>query len=218
MNETNYFVERKPELMKFFTRLMKPGRKIIVKRYGVETGEVMINDFRSEFESLIPEMPKIRQDDTLLERQLILCTVYLAIYRSMKKQGKSVEDIWQLCHDIEEAMIKSIPGIIRWFAKRNIFSNKENNREIRSAKESQKHQYPEDFVFTYVEGDGGNFDYGIDMTECAMCKFYTRMDAIEFLPYICKTDYIFSEHFGYTFIRTKTLAQGHDRCDFRFKK
>ena len=218
MSETNYFVERKPELMKFFTRLMKPGKKVILKRYGVENGEAMINDFKSEFESLIPEMPKIRQDDKLLEKQLILCTAYLAIYRSMKKQGESVDEIWQLCHDIEEAMVKSIPGIIRRFIKFNIFSKKEMNREIRLAEESQKHQFPEDFVFTYVEGDGENFNYGIDMTECAMCKFYTRMDAEEFLPYICKTDYIFSENFGYELIRTQTLAEGHDRCDFRFKK
>ena len=42
-----------------------------------------------------------------------------------KKQGESVDDIWQLCHDIEDAMVKSIPETIRWFAKRNIFSKKE---------------------------------------------------------------------------------------------
>lgn len=218
MNDVNSFIERKPELMKIFNRPMKNGRKVIVEHYGVETGEAMVNDFRYEFESLIPEMPKIRQDDKLLEKQLIICTAFLGIYRSMKKQGKNVGEIWQLCHDIEEAMIKSIPKIVRWFLRYNLFSKKEKNREIESAKLSQKHQYPEDFVFTYVEGNGKDFDYGIDMTECAMCKFYARMGAEEFLPYICNTDYIFSEYFGYELIRTQTLAQGHEKCDFRFKK
>ena len=41
MSETNYFVERKPKLMKFFIRIMKPGKKVIVKRNGVESGEAM---------------------------------------------------------------------------------------------------------------------------------------------------------------------------------
>ena len=97
MSETNYFVERKPKLMKFFIRIMKPGKKVIVKRNGVESGEAMVSDFRSEFESSIQEMPKIRQDDKLLEKQLILCTAYLAIYRSTRKNRVKVLTISGSC-------------------------------------------------------------------------------------------------------------------------
>jgi hypothetical protein len=51
-----------------------------------------------------------------------------------------------------------------------------------------------------------------------MCKFYKRQNAEEFLPNICKTDYLFSKYFGYEQIRTKTIAGGEEHCDFGFKK
>ena len=218
MDKTNHFLDRKPKLMKFFNRVMKPGRKVIHSRFGAQQGEELIQEFRSEFEALIPEMPLMRKDDQLLERQLILCTVYLAIYKTMKKKGKNAEEIWELCHDVVETMVKSLPRVIRWLARVRLFSKKEKSRERKSAEISQKRQFPEDFVFQYVEGDGKDYDYGLDMTECVMCKFYARQDAEDFLPFICQTDYVFSESFGYQLIRTKTIAQGDDFCDFRFKK
>ena len=204
--------------MKFFDRVMKPGRRVIISRFGVQQGEKLIQEFRSKFKALIPEMPLMRKDDQLLERQLILCTVYLAIYKTMKKKGKNAEEIWQLCQALVEAMVNSLPRVVRWLARKRLFSKKEINREMKSAEISQERQFPEDFVFKYVEGNGTDFDYGLDMTECVMSKFYSRQHAEDFLPYICETDYVFSEVFGYELIRTKTIAQGDDLCDFRFKK
>ena len=218
MNKPNHFLGREFKLMKFFDRVMKPGRKVIISLFGAQQGEELIQEFRSEFEALISEMPLMRKDDLLLERQLILCTVYLAIYKTMKNKGKNAEEIWQICHALVEAMVKSIPGVFRWLARKRLFSKKEKNREMKSAGISQERQFPEDFVFKYVEGNGTDFDYGLDMTECVMCKFYSRQSAEDFLPYICKTDYVFNELFGYELIRTKTIAQGDDLCDFRFKK
>ena len=89
---------------------------------------------------------------------------------------------------------------------------------MKSAIISQESNYEEDFVFEYVEGDGENFDYGINMTQCAACKFYKRQNAEELTPFVCQTDYLFSKHFGYNLIRTQTVAAGHDYCDFRWKK
>ncbi len=109
MSKPNQFLGREPKLMKFFDRVMKPGRKVINSRFGTQQGRELVQEFRSEFEALIPEMPLMRKDDQLLERQLILCTVYLAIYKTMKKKGKNAEEIWQLCQAIVEAMMKSIP-------------------------------------------------------------------------------------------------------------
>jgi hypothetical protein len=198
MSKPNHFLGREPKLMKFFDRVMKPGRKVIISRFGDQQGESLIQEFRSEFEALIPEMPLMRKDDQLLERQLILCTVYLAIYKTMKKEGKNAEEIWELCQGIVEAMVKSIPRIFRWLAKKRLFSKKEKNREMKSAEISQERQFTDDFVFQYVAGTGTGFDYGLDMTECVMCKFYSRQNAEDFLPHI--------------------FAQGDDLCDFRFQR
>ena len=68
-----------------------------------------------------------------------------------------------------------------------------------------------------MDGDGRNFDYGVDYTECAICKFYHAEDADELVPYVCLLDYPVSKALGTGMARTTTLADGAERCDFRFK-
>ena len=42
--------------------------------------------------------------------------------------------------------------------------------------------------------------------------------ADEFVPYMCATDIPESKYGGLGLKRTKTLAEGADKCDFRYKK
>ncbi len=69
-----------------------------------------------------------------------------------------------------------------------------------------------------IYGDGKDFDWGIDFTECAICSFFQAQDAREFLPYLCRLDYVTADAFGLGMIRTKTLAEGADRCNPRLKR
>jgi hypothetical protein len=87
-------------------------------------------------------------------------------------------------------------------------------REVRS----QQRRYPGDFVLNYVEGDGREFDYGVDYIECANCKFLRAENAFELAPYACATDKPISELMGWGLTRTMTIAEGFSKCDFRFKK
>jgi predicted ArsR family transcriptional regulator len=84
--------------------------------------------------------------------------------------------------------------------------------------QSQKHKYPGDYVLQYIEGDGKTFDYGIDFLECANCKFLRTMGADELAPYVCAGDKLVSEFLGWGLTRTMTIADGHEKCDFRFKR
>ena len=71
---------------------------------------------------------------------------------------------------------------------------------------------------TYVQCDGPDFDWGIDYTECATCKFLSAQGAPELAPYVCAVDKVASEMLGWGLTRTMTIADGFDKCDFRFKK
>jgi hypothetical protein len=86
------------------------------------------------------------------------------------------------------------------------------------ARQSQVHRYAGDYVFSFVEGNGIEFDFGVDYTECGTCKFLAQQGASELAPYICTVDDIYSKAFHWGLTRTMTLAQGHAKCDFRFKK
>ena len=88
----------------------------------------------------------------------------------------------------------------------------------RAAAVSQKRKYPGDFVLSFVEGDRENFDYGLDITECGICKLYDAQGAERLSQYMCLSDYVVSKAFNRGLVRYKTIAEGAEKCDFRFKK
>lgn len=49
-------------------------------------------------------------------------------------------------------------------------------------------------------------------------KYLHAQGADELTPYLCDWDYIMAETVGVQLRRTKTLAWGCDRCDFRMTK
>ena len=85
------------------------------------------------------------------------------------------------------------------------------------ARQSHERRYADDWVWDFVEGDGGTFDYGYDFFHCATQKLYHAHGADEFLPYYCYLDFVTVRRTGWGLTRTMTLAEGHDHCDFRFR-
>ena len=73
-------------------------------------------------------------------------------------------------------------------------------------------------MFERVAGDKESFDFGIDMAECGIVKFFHDQGADELVPYLCELDYVMAEAVGIGLRRTRTLAWGCDRCDFRLTK
>jgi hypothetical protein len=92
------------------------------------------------------------------------------------------------------------------------------SRLRKRAIESHQRKYPGGYVFNFVEGDGQTFDYSVDYLECASCKFLAKQGAPELTPYLCPVDILYSKALGWGLMRTMTLAEGAERCDFRFKK
>jgi hypothetical protein len=86
------------------------------------------------------------------------------------------------------------------------------------SKESQEKRYPEGYVYEFVEGDGENFDYGVNYLECAVYKFFKVQDAERFVPFICIYDFVMARAAGYGFNRTQTIWNSAPFCDFRYSK
>ena len=83
----------------------------------------------------------------------------------------------------------------------------------------KKDAHPENWDMEFVEGDGEEFDWGVDFKDCAVRKFYMKHGGEELLPYVCMSDYApFHVLKNVEFTRTQTLSSGGDYCDFRFKK
>ncbi|MAT96051.1 MAG: hypothetical protein CL608_02715 [Anaerolineaceae bacterium] len=211
------YVSRKFRLIKDFDRSVSRVKQLLIARYGEEEANILMQESREKYKDLIPQIPYIGDRNPLLIF-LLPASRYLAIYQTFQKHGRTVEEAGRLVYEIGEAEFEAIPGWVRrgigvlwfsrWFAK----------RLQKRALLSQERKYSGGYVLAYIEGDGRDFDYGVDYIECAICKFLNEQGAAELAPYVCAVDKVASEMLGWGLRRTMTLAEGGERCDFRFKK
>jgi hypothetical protein len=82
---------------------------------------------------------------------------------------------------------------------------------------AQEQRIPGNVFGYYVEGQGEEFDCGVDITECPIADFFRAQGASEFAPYVCLYDFLASKLSGFGLVRTMTLAEGAEKCDDRFR-
>jgi len=212
-----YFISRKSKLLKDFDSLMKNAKSIFIARYGEKFAATLVSESRQEYSKLNPHIPGV--GDSRLFIQFITATAQsLALYRVLIGHGKTVKEAGRLYYLLCEALLNSYPRFMHRLIGHLSFSRIALRILRKRAFESQKRLYPGGYFYYFIEGDGKEFDYGVDYSECGGCKFLSEQGASELAPYICTADIIYSELFGWGLIRTKTIAEGFEKCDFRFKK
>lgn len=216
--EDDYYTSRRTELLEGFGELRAHTREVLLASCGEELSDAIDADARREFESLIPEIPYIGGDANELSDELTQASMALALYRAMQKHGKSVEESGEVLIQTVEAMVASYPKLLARAIGFYGMSGFGQRTTRKGALESQQRAYPADWVYSFVEGDGEEFDWGIDYTECGIVKFFRAQGAEELAPYMCLADYPMSEAFDTGLIRNTTIAEGGERCDFRFKR
>lgn len=198
-------------------RPLDATRRVLTGRFGKNRAEAMIREIRQEYDALAPNMPYIGGEANIFTEWLTYGVYYLAVCRVLKTPDKTLSEVGKIIYETYEAMADYPKWLLRLIGKLK-YSKGYVNQLREAAADSQKRQYPGDWVSIFIEGDGEEFDYGLDIIECGICKYYHAEGADELAPYICLGDYVVSRAFDRGLVRYKTLAEGADKCDFRYKK
>lgn len=215
--QANPDFKKRDRLLRDFESIIRKARPLFLNRFGRTVTVEIIDETHREYEALIPKIPHVGGKEPFT-RFLISTAQYLALYRVMQNRGLSLEEVGELIYDLTERLLSEYPRFLLRFLSGSVFSDKYIQRVRKGAEESQRREYPGDYVFSFVEGDGVDFDYGVDYTECGACKFLEAEGALKLAPYVCTSDVIYSDRLGWGLRRTMTLAEGHSKCDFRFRK
>ena len=209
---------RTEKLIARFDRVLQRSGDPLVDRFGGEAAAVMRTEMLEEYRRVIPEVPDIGGRRNIYSGDLAASAWFLAVYRVVSRHGGSLETTGELIHQMVRLEIGRVPQAIRPLMRRYRFSRLRRRKLERAARRSQTRRYPGDWVFEVVDGEGEPFDFGIDMTECGIVKFFHDQGVDELVPYLCELDYTMAEAIGIGLRRTKTLAWGCDRCDFRLTR
>jgi plasmid stabilization system protein ParE len=191
--------------------------EVLARRFGQSQAKRLVQDIRQEYEALALDAPAIGGEENMFTEWLTYGVYYLAVYRVLASKDQSVGQVGRIIYETYEVMADRPQWLI------NLVGGLKYGRgyveQLRAAAAaSQERRYPGDWVCTFVEGDGETFDYGLDITECGICKFYHAQGADELAPYMCLSDYVVSRAFGRGLVRYKTVAEGAEVCDFRYKQ
>ncbi len=206
----------KEKLLKEYTEYEESKRILYASYFGEDLADTMIKEMREEYEALIPEIPYIGEDNGFL-RFLIPAARALAHYRVLKNYGVLLEEFFRMSIESYENYLYSTPEWLRLLRGR-VYCSKFNSKMARfGLNRSQMSPYPEDYVYEFVQGDGEEFDWGIDFTQCTAVIFLIRQGAEELFPYYCAHDFITSKALNTGYTRTRTLSSGDEVCNMRWK-
>ena len=219
MTTENWYLKNKARILREIRFAIPHYRKFIAHAYGKDVAEAVVGETIQRFEVLLPDIPYIGGSENILTENLYLSAAMLAMYQSLKARGKSVEEVAALIYRGTASLYSGFP--FQWllrFQGRQLLTQKRINQRKRAAEISQKRLYPDDWVFKIVEGDGQTFEFGVDYTECGIVKYLAREGAPGLAAYLCWLDYPMCKAMHVNLVRTETIAQGCERCNFRFSR
>jgi hypothetical protein len=172
-----------------------------------------------EFEIVLAQMPYVGGAASRMSDFFMRLMGFMAIGRVLRRHGVALPVIGDIERESYKVQLLTVPEAERLASGRQ-FMSPENQALLREqAVKSHAEEYPEDFVYDFVEpGPGDSFDFGINYKACGFCKFAARHGDQEILPHICGLDFEAYAIRGIQLERTQTLAGGASHCNFRFSQ
>ena len=172
-----------------------------------------------EFEIVLTQMPYVGGAASRMSEFFMRLLGFMAVSRVLRRHGVPLAVIGEIERETYKAQLLTVPEAERLASGRQFMSS-ENQALLREqAAKSLVNEYPEDFVYDFVEpGSGDSFEFGINYKACGFCKFAERYGDKEILPHICGLDFDAYASRGIRLERTQTLAGGASHCNFRFSR
>ena len=216
--DAGYYVEKKICFLKSYDRVAARVSEILRRYYGRELVKKIMQKTHSRFEALLPKLPFIGGHANPMTTNLIQAAWCLAFYKTLASYGEPVEQAGRILYEAVEAQLQTYPRLLLYPCSVTRITETSIDELKERAANSEKSPFAEDWVFEVVDGNGKNFDVGVNYLQCGMCKFFHAQDADELAPYLCALNCPISEGFGVQLSQGKTLATGGKMCRLRMKK
>lgn len=170
----------------------------------------VLKNIKHTYKSVIANAADIGANNTLLGAYS-LAAYFIALNRC---DGLTPEEN---CDMMEKGLRKSKLYRMAMGNADGYFSEKHMEARRKWSKDTYERKYKNDWVVDVIE-KGDDFEFGFDYHECGVCKLCQDEGCPEYAKYLCRLDFMTTDIMGVKLKRTMTLAEGYDKCDFRFSR
>lgn len=217
----DYYVKRKPKLMKNFSKELEVARELLKRQFNEENVNELFSQMKSEYEKIIPEIPYIGGTKNPFTSLLVGGMSSLAMFRVLENEGLTLRDIGEFYYKLRDIHNKIRKNNLEKISKdpaQYPFELAYVDFAKKMCESSKLRNYPDDWVADYIEGDGKTFEWGFDFYECGIHKALKRLNAEKFVHLFCLADFSEANILGFGFSRTQTIGFGAPMCDHRYVK
>ena len=171
---------------------------------------------KSMADKIINEYDKIaaRAKDIGKSRLISGYTMGIYFIAMNRSTGKSPEENFEIFRDAlcaSKLFRKAVGNAESYLDDRKM------QGRLKWSEKSHKRIYENDWVLDILPGNG-EYDLGYDYHECGVCKLYRDEGCPELAHYMCLMDFVLADIMGMKLVRTGTIADGADICDFRYSR
>ena len=181
---------------------------------GIVTKEIKDKNISKHIKKSYKEIV-LRADDIGSKNKLLGAYALAAYFIAMNRHDKLTPE--ENCNLLENGLRNSKIYKMSMGNSKQYFSEKNMESRRQWSKETYKRKYKNDWVVDVLEKTD-SYDFGFDYHECGVCKLCRDEGCFELAKYLCRLDYMTSDIMGIHLKRTMTLADGYEKCDFRFSK
>lgn len=217
----DYYIKRKEKLMNDFSKELSLARDLLIKKFDVNKISGVVNQMKSEYEKIIPEIPYIGGNKNPFTAFLVGGMSSFAMFQVLEKEGLSLREIGEFYYKLRDKINTRRKENLEKIGKdpaQYPFELTYVEFAKKLCESSRLRNYPDDWVGDYVEGEDDTFEWGFDFYECGIHKVLKRMDAERFVPLFCLSDFSEANILGFGFSRTQTIGFGAPICDHRYVK
>jgi hypothetical protein len=208
-----------PDLLKDYD-LNVEWRRTLYLKHSALAGDIdkVLGEMRDSYEGIIPDIPYIGKKNFHLQ-WVIPNAEKLADYLVAQKYGVTIPEYSKLHLDQALRDLMVMPEDKRKQIGSMQFGFMSDMLMRFVAWRSQLRIFPDDYILKFVPGDGEDFDWGLNYTQCTNLKLYSKYGAEDLVyPMICTMDYVAGKALYVGYHRTMDLARGFPMCDLRWKK
>ncbi len=164
-------------------------------------------DVRTEYKAILARQPEIGGMKNNLIAGLFTAAYAVAVYRVA--DGEIDETTF-------EGLVNAVcvSDIFRKMSEgKDFFTEKNISTRNMLQNDPYFNSFPENWKYTFTY-DLSVPECFITYSRCAICEMARREGTFHLMKYLCTTDYAQQELMGNTLVRTKTIGNGDDICDF----